>query len=193
MRGEVLIKTDPSKSRDPSVAEQRFFVRRLELISKLSSLIDRGRFLFPNYELAGIGENKGAANRGLRDPVLNRVVAALEVVSAVDYIDYKRNFTKLSLGNFDAIGSVCIPSETRAKMSKAFRVLSGPEIERLRGKSSSAIGVNLLELLVACKRSFVSEVFTVIQPQDWLKTVDQNYAIQLRSRKPERIMKATME
>ena len=43
-QGDVLTKTDPDKSTTSKVAQQTFFERRIELMSKLSALVDYGRF-----------------------------------------------------------------------------------------------------------------------------------------------------
>ena len=187
-QAEILIKTNPARSPASDIAGQRFFEQRIELMSKLSSMVDRGRFLFPNHEIAGIGENKGDANQGLRDPVLNRVLAAHQVVKAVDYQDYGQNSRKLILHEFASVDDCRrMQNQTEKKLCKAFKLLSDAERRRLCGLEDRPEGVRLLDMMVAAKRSFVSEIFTVIQPQDWLANVEQSHGIQLRSRQPERV------
>ena len=187
-QAEVLIMTDPTRSLDPGVAGQRFFERRIELMSELSSLVDRGRFFFPNHEIAGIGENKGDANQGLRDPVLNRVLAAHQVVKAVDYRNYAQNSRRLVLRKFESVDDCRrIPDQSEKGLCKAFGLLSETERKRLCRLEDHQNGVKLLDMMVAAKRSFVNEIFTVIQPKGWLASVERSHGIRLRSRQPERV------
>ncbi|MGH6753026.1 MAG: hypothetical protein ACREDP_12750, partial [Bradyrhizobium sp.] len=50
--------------------------RRIELRTGLSSIIDRGRWFFPNIKPLTIGVHKEGAYRGLRLPVLDYLVYA---------------------------------------------------------------------------------------------------------------------
>lgn len=182
--GEALIKCDPSQSPTRAVVQQRFVDQRLELMSRLSALVDRGRFFFPNHEIGQVGQHKGEGNRGARDPVLNRILAAHFVLKAVNYHDFKRNFRKLDVVAWKC--SACpTASEDDVAASRAFKMLSKPERERLCNIAAKGADVSLLHLLIAAKRSYVSEIFAVVQPRDWLENVEKNYGIQLRSREPE--------
>ncbi len=80
-----------------------------------------------------------------------------------------------------------IPEVTKLKLTKAFELLSEAEKKRLRGIGQKWGGVRLLDMMVAAKRSFVGEIFAVVQPRTWLQSVEQNYGIQLQSRKPEEV------
>lgn len=166
---EVLIKTDPNKSPHPAEARQRFFEHRIALMSHLSSLIDRGRFFFPNHGSFYVGGDKGQANRGLRDPVLSRILAALQTLEALDYREYKKNSDRRRLA--------CAP-----RLTEAFSRLSIEEKKRILTLEQNSEGITPLDLLIAAKRSFVSEVFDVIQPRDWLRNVEQCHGVRLRAR-----------
>jgi hypothetical protein len=58
-----------------SFAKERHGVR-----SRLSALIDRGRWFFPNDHESSVGTHKGAANRGLRRAVLDAAVDAYRIL-----------------------------------------------------------------------------------------------------------------
>ena len=180
-RAEVLTKTDPTKSPDPDVARQRFFEERVALMSHLSSLVDRGRFFFPNYEAGRVGSGKSPANQGLRDPVLNRILAAHKCVKALDYTHHQKNAEKRCLDPADKK-----PDDEWLgdELIRALSFLSPQERQRVRELAESK-GVTPLDLIIAAKRSFVSEVFSVIQPRDWLRNVERCYGLRLRSRQPE--------
>ena len=51
--------------------------------------------------------------------------------------------------------------------------------------SRKANGIKLRDLIVSAKRAFVSEVFSILQPANWLEEVGHAYGIDLRSREPE--------
>ena len=69
---------------------------------KLSSAIDRGRWFFPNQWNDEIGLHKEPAYRGLRQPILDHLVAAYDLVknmkaatdgaSVSDLVHYQRCF-----------------------------------------------------------------------------------------------------
>ena len=76
-----------------------------ELRAKLSSLIDRGRWFFPNVAHLLVGTNKEEAFRGLRPLVLDQLVYSYQIISrciledrsaleseARDLVKYKRSF-----------------------------------------------------------------------------------------------------
>lgn len=177
-RVRSLISNDPDRATiDSGVARAAYFDRRNELLGEVSSLIDRGRFLFPNRDV-GYGLDKGAANRGFRDPVLDRVVSAYRVLQAVDYRDFGKNRETIHVQNLTADRDRCELDERGRQLYEAFRHLSAVEQRRLEGDGF----VRLDDMIVAAKRSFVNEVFEIVQPQDWLKKVEKAHGIKLRSR-----------
>ena len=77
---------------DPKRMESgKYFDTRHTLRVKLSALIDRGRWFFPNYTARGIGEDKPAAYRGYRHEALDAPVSAYQVLCALDYVDVANN------------------------------------------------------------------------------------------------------
>ncbi len=75
-----LCDLDPEKTREPG-----FFERRHELRIRLSSLIDRGRWFFPNRPMEGIGAHQEPAYQGYRHEVLDGLVDAYRLVLRLDH------------------------------------------------------------------------------------------------------------
>lgn len=178
---QTLIAFNPDRAAVPAQARQQFVEERSRLIGRVSSLVDRGRFFFPNREAAGIGMQQGTAQQGQRDPVLNRILALGHIVRAIDYADFDNNskewirwrtLTTVAKGRK---GHVC----------SAFGWLSKAEQGRLASELKKRKGIALMDLTDSAKRAFVSEVFSILQPQNWLEQVEKAYGINLLSRKPE--------
>ena len=78
-----LCDVDPGRSVD-------FYKTRLSLMSKISALIDRGRFFFPNYE-ADYGNKKLPSNQGYRHEVLDALVLTYRLLKRLDYSAHTPN------------------------------------------------------------------------------------------------------
>jgi hypothetical protein len=71
---------------DPSKAPSgEFFDQRHQLRMRISSLIDRGRWFFPNLRHEVFGAHKEVAFRGFRHKVLDSLVGACRLVEQMDY------------------------------------------------------------------------------------------------------------
>jgi hypothetical protein len=77
---------DPARCPDGS-----FFERRNKIRTSLSSMIDRGKWFFPNLKAEEIGQTKEKAYRGYRQEILNSLVAAYNLMTALDYQDGTKN------------------------------------------------------------------------------------------------------
>lgn len=172
-----LIATNPCKASEPRTARDAFYSRWSRLRSDISSLIDRGRFFFPNHEY-NMGQEKGSAHEGRRDPVLNRIMSAYFCMKAIDYRNFALNSQPICLRSLKQDNKA---GDRERNLLEAFRHLSKEEQDRLNRKSS----VKLDDLVVSARRSFVSELFSIIQPRDWLKKVEKIHGISLRSRGAE--------
>lgn len=195
-RADGLARTDPDKAEENvAISRQQFFDRWSELLAELSSLIDRGRFFFPNRNGDQVGKYKGPANRGLRDPVLQRIIACHYAVLAIDYDKYSLNKKPIELnlllskGQETEGGIKETMKETMKRKRRdrnlylAFLHLSNEEQWALFKKyDEEGKIIRIVDLIVSAKRSFVSEIFEVIQPRDWLKHVEASHGIELRSR-----------
>ena len=178
---QTLIAFNPDRAAVPAEARQQFIEQRSKLVGRVSSLIDRGRLFFPNREVVGIGEDRGPAQQGLRDPVLNRIMAASHVLMATDYERFDRN-TKTWIRWKDLTN---VAPGREGHVCSAFRHLSQTEQGRLAAELKTNDGIRLMELIVSSKRAFVSEVFDILQPARWREQVEGAYGIDLSSRKPE--------
>ena len=76
---------------DPRQLEKgEFYDRRQKIRARLWSLIDRGRFFFPNYDPKNtpkIGQDKPTAYQGYRHEVLDQLVFSVRVVKILSYVD----------------------------------------------------------------------------------------------------------
>jgi hypothetical protein len=75
-----LCDVDPAQFTCPS-----FFERQHESLSRLSSLIDRGRWFFPNERHDETGVQKDPAYRGERHAVLDSVVSVYDIVKRMEW------------------------------------------------------------------------------------------------------------
>lgn len=70
---------------DPNRDEISFFKKRHEVGTKLSSLVDRGRFFLPNEHIDLYGQNKESAYRGFRSATLDYVLESQKLVGQLNY------------------------------------------------------------------------------------------------------------
>lgn len=71
-----------------------FFDRRNQFRARLSSMIDRGKWFFPNLHSQEVGAHKEKAYRGYRQAVLNSLVEAYNTLTALDYVSGNNNQTR---------------------------------------------------------------------------------------------------
>src|SRR5205085_9721375 len=81
-----LCELDPAK-----VVGESFFDRRHRIRTALSSMIDRGRWFFPNVDSEKYGKDKPLAFRGYRHEVLDSLVEAYNVMRLVNYVVAGKN------------------------------------------------------------------------------------------------------
>lgn len=62
-----------------------FFECRNRIRTSLSSLIDRGRWFFPNFDADQYGQHKESAYQGYRPELLNSLVEAYRITTRLDY------------------------------------------------------------------------------------------------------------
>lgn len=79
---------------DPSKDEMAFYNSRHELRTRLSALLDRGKFFLPNIDKDHHGQHKESAYRGFRSTTLDKV---LECQNLVGELNYKNQLPNLSL------------------------------------------------------------------------------------------------
>ena len=89
--GIMLCRLDPVRTEGPS-----FFNRRHALVVQLSSLIDRGRWFFPNVNRDQRGGNRPGAFQGFRPDVLNALVTANDIIYSIDFLEDQNNIERRS-------------------------------------------------------------------------------------------------
>jgi hypothetical protein len=75
-----LCELDPKR-----VVGEAFFDRRMRIRTALSSMIDRGRWFFPNVDSGEHGRDKPLAFRGYRHEVLDSLVMAYNQLTELNY------------------------------------------------------------------------------------------------------------
>jgi len=85
----MLCDLNPGKTQEPS-----YFERRHKLRTKLSALLDIGRWLLPNEDHTSFGVHKQLAFRGHRQRALNEVAETLNLVESLNYSDQPKNMEK---------------------------------------------------------------------------------------------------
>lgn len=81
-----LSEIDPSLCKEPS-----FFNRQHKLKIDISSIVDRGRWFFPNLEHTKYGDWKPDAYQGFRHPAIDTLVYAYKAVHNMDDSNGEKN------------------------------------------------------------------------------------------------------
>lgn len=76
---------------DPErMPEGYFFMKRCEVYTKLSSLLDQGQLFFPNYDIP-FGKEKPTAYQGIRREILDPIKDAVILVEKMNYLKKDNN------------------------------------------------------------------------------------------------------
>ncbi|WP_158811096.1 hypothetical protein [Beijerinckia sp. L45] len=81
-----LCDLDPSK-----IGGESYFDRRHRLRISLSTMVDKGRWFFPNIEIDDHGKDKDEGFKGYRHEVLDGLVKAYVCLGKIDYLNAKNN------------------------------------------------------------------------------------------------------
>ena len=82
----LLCDLDPKRTQEPNL-----FDRRHAMMGRLSALIDRGRWFFPNEHMKTNQMDRRIVFRGYRDPILDPVVHAHDAVKELNFNDQTQN------------------------------------------------------------------------------------------------------
>jgi hypothetical protein len=152
----------------PEILKQEFWNRRSDLMSKLSSLRDRGRLLLPNLNPDQHGSSKSEAYRGYRQRAIDCLSAAFWIASSIDCENQKNNKDPVV---------ICLPIPEDAtqltrlwgglmKLPKLTHIKpGGPDLRDQRPGWSSK------RALIESKRQFVSEIQVLIDPRRWISEI----------------------
>jgi hypothetical protein len=72
-----------ARTRQHQASDASFFQQRVNMLLALSSLVERGRLFFPNIDPDGRGNDKTAAYRGARPPILDAIMCAYYEIEAL--------------------------------------------------------------------------------------------------------------
>ncbi|MFC4861218.1 hypothetical protein ACS8MQ_08770 [Pseudomonas sp. MAHUQ-62] len=104
---------------------------KLPILVRLSSLIDTGRWYFPNQWVDDYGVHKETAYRGLRQPILDCVVSAYDLLRDSQYSeDVKEDLVKAQREFVSHIQVVLDPGKREQEIKKI--LVEFEESERLR-------------------------------------------------------------
>jgi hypothetical protein len=112
---------------DPNRDSEAFFKQRHTLRIQLSSMIDQGRWYFPNVSEEDHGEGKPKAYRGYRQAVLNALMGAYTAVTKLDYREQTANAARrkeLAEAQRDFVSEIQHILDP-ARRDKEFRALTG--------------------------------------------------------------------
>ncbi|MEM7058957.1 MAG: hypothetical protein AAF557_15320 [Pseudomonadota bacterium] len=82
----LLCDLDPKRTENPTL-----FDRRHAMMGRLSALVDRGRWFFPNEHMRTNQADRRIVFRGYRDPILDPVVHAHDAVKELNFNDQTQN------------------------------------------------------------------------------------------------------
>ena len=83
-------------------------LKRVDYLVKLSTLIERGRFFFPNIS-SDYGKEKSQAFRGYRHPILDLLIYSYRMAKEIDAVNYVKYLELLQREFTSAIFEVCVP------------------------------------------------------------------------------------
>lgn len=102
---------------------------KMEKLSKLSSLIEQGRFYFPNIDRGdGFGKEKPSAYQGYRNVVLDTLVYLYQIFLKDNYTKYKEHIKRLQRLFTSIVFDYLEPSKQGKQVSKKTLLKNNKEI-----------------------------------------------------------------
>ena len=127
---------------DPQRVEgESFFARRHRLLNAISSMIDRGRWFFPNIEVDDHGADNQLGYRGYRHEVLDGLVAAYTSVRRMDYRVQAKNHsiqTDLTIAKRHFVGHVQAILDPAGLIEEFNALMESHKRQRIRSPSSKS-------------------------------------------------------
>lgn len=149
---------------NPEHKPDYFWERYNNILAKLSSLRDRGKFIIPNHVPSAKVSDRNAAYRGKRHDAMECICVAYKAAVALDYKEMSHNHKRTQL-----IGDGITPSPQIEKLSKALQLLpKGYPIKGFKGK-----GWSCKALIIEAKRQFVSICQELLEPKLWQEQIQK--------------------
>ena len=155
---DTLTKIEGLCEVNPEIAGQEFWNKRNELISEISALRDKGKFIIPNEFPDSYGMHKSSAYRGFRHKALDCLAAGYYFAVALDFSKSANNRDKAMINE--------LSSESPAQLLKIKAALEKlPESPAIMGFKGN--GWSCKSGIVECKRQFVSIMQEMLEPRHW--------------------------
>lgn len=164
---DVLSRAEGLCEAKPEILGQAYWDSYNRVISEISALRDKGKFIFPNKYPNDFGVLKSAAYRGHRDATLSCLAAAFKLAVAINYKQSAHNKTKAQLDDPNTIelGAMNKPPPERedeyaiAKQLVMIKEALDKLPDGYSEKGFNGKGWSCKSGLVEAKRQFVSKVF----------------------------------
>ncbi|MCW3071586.1 MAG: hypothetical protein JWO44_1476 [Bacteroidetes bacterium] len=169
---EGLCEVEPKKY-------EYFFIKKNELINKLSSLRDRGKLLMPNENPKLYGADKKAAYQGIRDESLDCLKSIFHSAVAINYNYQIENKRKVNIKRLLPIKKDEKKREKTGRkkyknITLGLRILDSlsnlPLEYRIEGPMGDD-GWSVKDSIIEGKRQFTSLMFIKVNPREWYKDV----------------------
>lgn len=154
---------------NPQILGQQFWNSYNEVITRLSALRDKGKFILPNFDPSHHGTHKLPAYQGFRDEALDCVTSAYFSSIA---INFREAYNNKKLIKFKEIEILDNDDPVKIQMLKVEEALGKlPNSWKREGYKDR--GWSCKSALVEAKRQFVSTVQIKLAPRLWSATVEE--------------------
>lgn len=156
---------------NPKILEQDFFNKYNSLITKVSSLRDKGRLLIPNNFPEKYGSHKSEAYQGFRHEVLDCLTAAYYLATSINYNSEGHNKQPINIKSDELLSSKLFDSKSDEfkSLKQIEKIKQGldklPDDYPLDGHKG--IGWSSKTAIIETKRQFVSKIQKVIQTRSY--------------------------
>ncbi|MCU0431697.1 MAG: hypothetical protein MUF42_17180 [Cytophagaceae bacterium] len=161
---------------NPQILKQDFFDRYNLLISKVSSLRDKGKLIIPNTFPEIYGTHKAEAYQGFRHEVLDCLAAAFHLATSINFTNegYNKASVKIEIEKFEKIHKLSNECEEYQSLKQIEKIKKGLDklpdgysIDGSFGDNDIGNGWSSKKAIVECKRQFVSKVQKLIKARNF--------------------------
>ncbi len=186
-RGAALARTDPQRCAD-------FWERRNALTSEISTLVDQGRFFFPDIAVEALGRTGDAPpGTGVRDAVLNRLVAARHALRALDTGETRLNHRGMPIlalrewGEGRKLGQAERDALFAEDAQKLQLLWAWDHLAAEHRQEMKALDWlwSCEQALIQAKRGFVSQIWPLTAPTEWNALVRSVQGTEIARREEE--------
>jgi hypothetical protein len=132
--------------------------RKQRIAQRLSSLMDRGRFIFPNTMINEYGSDKMPGFKGYRSMELNRIFSAYSALGCLKSGPLEEN---------EFTGTVQLIESESENIYASLHWLSDFSIGELESKSKFSVA----DVISSARRDFISDVWERLKTSEWEEEV----------------------